>query len=133
MGPIPFATLVSQADLIVQGQVQSVALLAEPALPQGSEGVPSYVAEVVVSRVVKGAASMRRVSIEYRPSSESASYEPGERAVLFLKRGANREIYTTVGQLQGKYQVRGGMVERDGVGVSEFLHRIEAVMRKPGR
>ena len=136
LGPMAFPALVSQAEVIVRGRVESV-------LPRGQsqEGSPArtreveyaswYVAVLSVDEVLKGPADLRRIRVEFNSMEDSARYEPGEAVFSFLAKTGRDDFYTTVGMLQGRYVIRGGMVGRDRIPVAEFVRRIRDLLRAP--
>lgn len=132
MGKIPFAALVGQAELIVQGRVESVLTTTRPPVSSPSPGQKpevefafSNVADLSVDTVLKGPVGIRRVRIEFLSMEDSPRYKPGETVVVFLTKAARGDLYTTVGMLQGRYLIKDGMVESEQVSVAEFFHRIK--------
>ena len=140
MGKIPFAALVGQAELIVQGRVESVVTTTRPPEASPSPGqkrevefVVSNVADLAVDTVLKGPVGIRRIRIEFHSMEDSPRYKPGETVVVFLTKAAQGDLYSTVGMLQGRFLIRDGMVEREQIPVAEFFHRIRTLIHAPSQ
>jgi hypothetical protein len=141
MGEIPLTALVDQAEVIVQGRVGSILAPTQSRDPGSGQkreidSVVSNVADLKVSKVLKGPAGIRQLRIGFTSMEDSPRYKTGETVVVFLKRAAEEDFYTTVGMLQGKYVIENGRVEGEGVPVTDFLRRIEALAHRspaPGR
>lgn len=131
MGKIPLSTLVCQAELIVEGRVDSVLTNRRISDLHGDQNQANqfaspYVAILLVETVVRGRTDARRVQIEFTLTEDSPRYRPGETVIAFLARGAAPDTYETVGLLQGRFVVVNGQVERERLPVGEFLSRIRA-------
>lgn len=136
LGEIPFAVLVGQAEVIVQGRVESILDTKPPLDPsrgqeQDVESVASNIANLSVDKVLKGPVGIRRIRIEFLPMEDSPRYKLGETVIVFLTKAERGELYTTVGMLQGRFLIKNGMIEREQIPVAEFFRRIKILMQAP--
>jgi hypothetical protein len=127
--PLSLEQLSRDADVIAVGRV--VAVTAERRGP-----LIYSLAKIAVEQAVKGDAGTEitiesaggRIGNEVFAVSEAATYEPGERVVVFLKKSEKRNIYTTLGAHQGKLLVRDGRVDAQGLSLAALLERVRATL-----
>lgn len=138
LGNIPLAALVSQAEVIVQGRVESILSTKQlfessPGQIQEIEFVDLNIANLSVEKMLKGPVAIRRIRVIFPSTEDRPRYKVGELVVLFLKKDAEDDLYSTVGMLQGRYLIKDGKVEREQIPVAEFLHRIRVLMSSPSQ
>ena len=132
LGRISFPALVCQAELIVQGRVESFLSATQSHQlgrdkGQEAEFIASSVASLSIENVLKGPSDIRGVQVEFSSVEDSPRYKLGETVVVFLTWSPRRDVYTTVGMLQGRFAIVGGMVERERIPVAEFVRRIRTM------
>jgi hypothetical protein len=142
MAKIPLEQLALSADLIFVGRVKTVKgyekkIVPTPQQKKEFEYIIWSVAEVVAEVVVKGHVESQPILIEFPGGhvgekrfwvEDSPDYKVGEEIVVFLKRIEDRFYYTTIGMFQGKYIIRDGTVEREGVPFDKFIERIRCIL-----
>ncbi len=137
MGKISLQQLVSQADLIIIGQVESVEyqkkeIESVPGQKKEVEFFTLGVASVKADNVLKGHVVSQPVLIEFSGgnSEDSPNYKHDEEVVVFLKKIKGKDSYFTIGMFQGKYSIKEGKIERESVSVDEFIKKISDILQK---
>lgn len=131
--PLSIEQLSRDADVIVVGRV--IAVTAE------RRGALIYsMAKIAVDQAVKGDTGPEivveslggRIGDEVLAVSETATYEAGECAVVFLKKSGRHNVYTTLGAHQGKLLVRDGRVGAHNLSLTALLERVRAALGETG-
>jgi hypothetical protein len=124
--------LVTQADLIVMGCVESVKSemvegkifsFATVSVTSKIKGEPEATQDQVVVRFPGGTLGDVAMKVE-----DSPDYKQGEEVLLFLKRIENQPGYSTAGSSQGKFLIKNHIVVKENIPLDQFLERIQSLI-----
>lgn len=131
LGVISLEALTDQADLIVHGKVLSSSReTVTRQTAEGTRGLQISIATIRIEpvRIIKGSAPAPVLVQVVEGMEDSPRFQQGEEVIVFLQQNPDSASYSTVGLMQGKFNVADGLVLRAETPVGPFVEKLESLV-----
>jgi len=129
MGVISLQELTQRAEVIVHGNIKSVKTeekIVESKSEPGKILLSVSTAAIELDKILKGRPEMVPLQVKAIGNMEdSPKFKVDEEVFLFLVKNEDDSTYSTVGLVQGKFNVSGGLVVREKISTDQFIQKIE--------